>query len=176
LHSAGSSRSGSFSYSAGSSHPGDCSAASSLVHRGGSIPEAGSLLARNGAPLAARHSIDALKVFLFLSRNGVRCFYSPYSLPLAGNSDYRRVIDAALDDARHMVVVTSSRANVDSEWVQAEWGLFIKEKRSGHKTGNIMTVTTGGLEHSKLPASLRYYETLNMDTRKLEMLLPYLRG
>ena len=48
-----------------------------------------------------------------------------------GSSDYRKEIDRALDASKHMIVVTSKKEHVESSWVEAEWGLFINEKRSG---------------------------------------------
>jgi len=52
-----------------------------------------------------------------------------------GNSDYRREIDRALEQAKHLIVVTSRKEYVESKWVEAEWGSFINEKRSGRKDG-----------------------------------------
>ena len=56
----------------------------------------------------------AREVFRFLSSRGIAAFLSDVSLPELGSSDYRREIDRALDEAHHMVVVTSSREHVES--------------------------------------------------------------
>jgi hypothetical protein len=98
------------------------------------------------------------------------------SLPRLGSSDYRKQIDRALEQAYHIIVVTSSRENVESPWVEAEWGLFINEKRSGRKNGNIITLLAEGLSPVILPPSLRYYEVLNLNTAGLTRMLDYVRA
>jgi hypothetical protein len=115
----------------------------------------------------------AEEVHRFLTESGVRAFFSHVSLPELGSSDYRREIDQALDDAHHMVVITSSRDNVLSQWVEAEWGFFINEKRSGRKPGNLITMVVGSMDISDLPPSLRYYEVINYAPEVFEKLLRY---
>lgn len=116
---------------------------------------------------------SARKVFEFLESHGLAVFLSDKSLPSLGSSDYRKEIDRALDQAKHMVVVTSSTENVVAPYVEAEWGLFINEKRSGHKLGNLVTLVAGDIGPSDLPASLRYYEVLPLRPESLERLLHY---
>ena len=88
--------------------------------------------------ISARHSDYeyATQIYRFLGSRGLAVFFSEESLPQLGSSDYRREIDRALDEAQYMIVVTSSTENVQSSWVEAEWGFFINEKRSGRKSGN----------------------------------------
>jgi len=117
---------------------------------------------------------SATQVFRFLSSKEIRVFFSRESLPELGSSDYRKKIDEALDEAEHMVLVTSSRTNVNSPWVEAEWGLFINEKRFGRKTGNLLTLIAPGLSINELPASLRYYEVLTLESQSLERLIKFL--
>jgi hypothetical protein len=119
---------------------------------------------------------EAKQVYDFLSARGLDVFFSDRSLPALGDSDYRDVIDHALDESEHMVVVTSSRQNVESPWVKAEWGFFINEKRSNRKTGNLITVVSRGLKPSDLPPSLRYYEVLECKQTGFERLIRYLKS
>jgi len=114
-----------------------------------------------------------LQVHNFLTTRGVRTFFSQESLPQLGDSDYRKAIDRALDQAQHMVVVASSADNAQSPWVEAEWGFFINEKRSGRKTGNLITLTVGALRAPQLPPSLRYYEVIPLGPGALEKVLRY---
>jgi hypothetical protein len=102
----------------------------------------------------------ANQVYEYLTGLGVRTFFSQESLPELGNSDYRKEIDKKLDEVQHMVVVVSSVEHAKSPWVEAEWGFFINEKRSGRKKGNLITVTVGSLRPGELPASLRYHEVI----------------
>ena len=115
----------------------------------------------------------AEKIFELLVQNGVQAFFGRRSLPELGNSDYRRVIDDKLDQCTHMIVVASSRENAESPWVEAEWGFFINAKRSGEKTGNLITVTVGDLQPRQLPPSLRYYEVIPFDPGRHEVILRY---
>ncbi len=112
-------------------------------------------------------------IYFYLVKNNVPVFFSQESLPEIGNADYRKEIDKNLDNAYHMIVVTSSKENVMSNWVEAEWGFFINEKRSGKKAGNIITVIVGSLQPKDLPPSLRYYEVINWDESNLEKILRY---
>ena len=116
----------------------------------------------------------AARVYEFLTASGVSTFFSQESLPQLGVSDYRREIDRALDEAEHMVVVTSSAEHAQSPWVEAEWGFFINEKRSGRKRGNLVTVVTGALRPGDLPPSLRYYEVIRLEDG-LDTLVRYLK-
>jgi TPR repeat protein len=115
----------------------------------------------------------AREVFQFLKSHGIAVFLSDESLPELGSSDYRKEIDRALDQAEHMVVVTSSLQNVEAAWVEAEWGFFINEKRSARKTGNLITLVTGNLQPRDLPPSLRYYEVLPFQPDAFEKLMRY---
>jgi hypothetical protein len=92
-----------------------------------------------------------------------------------GNSDYRREIDRALEQAKHLIVVTSRKEYVESKWVEAEWGSFINEKRSGRKDGNIIVLLAGSMQIGDLPISLRSFETRFLDNSKtLDQILSYL--
>lgn len=115
----------------------------------------------------------AEQVYDFLMSHGVATFFSKVSLPETGNSEYQKQIDHALDACKHMIVVTSSIANVNSSWVEAEWRLFINEKRSGNKTGNLVSVVVGDLKPRDLPASLRFYAVIPFKPQLLAQILPY---
>jgi uncharacterized protein YegL len=117
---------------------------------------------------------SAQQVYSLLKKNGYNVFFSDQTLPHMGKSDYRREIDRALDLAKHMVVVTSRKEYVESKWVEAEWGSFINEKRSGRKQGNIITLITGSMCIEDLPGSLRYYEVLPLEHALLDKILRYL--
>ena len=112
-------------------------------------------------------------VYEFLCRSGMRCFFSDESLPQVGSSDYGREIDRALEEAEHLIVVTSSKENADSGWVRHEWNSFLIEKRAERKSGNLVTVTVGSLEPASLPWSLRSYEVVPIEN--LERVLRYVR-
>ena len=115
----------------------------------------------------------ANQVYKYLTDLGVRAFFSQESLPELGNSDYRKEIDKKLDEVQHMVVVVSSVEHAESPWVEAEWGFFINEKRSGRKKGNLITVTVGSLRPGELPASLRYHEVISFNDEAFAKIARY---
>jgi clan AA aspartic protease (TIGR02281 family) len=105
---------------------------------------------------------DAKKVFDLLTAAGNNPFLSEVSLQKGGDADFRRVIDKALEDATHLVVVCSSRRNIESPWVEAEWGLFLNLKRSGRRRGNIVNVLGGGMSANDLPIALQNYQAISL--------------
>lgn len=116
----------------------------------------------------------AEEVYTYLTANDYNVFFSQQTLPFVGNSDYRKEIDRALDNAKHMIVVTSKKEYVEAPWVEAEWGFFINEKRSGRKAGNIITLIAGSMQIGDLPGSLRYYEVRPLDPGTLDTILNYI--
>jgi hypothetical protein len=104
----------------------------------------------------------------YLNNMGKRVFFSEKSIPAIGNANYRSMIDDALDNAYHMVVIGSSRENIRSPWIQHEWGFFVNEINSGRKKGNIITLIHGSLQIADLPPSLRNYEVIPFSENQFE--------
>jgi hypothetical protein len=122
----------------------------------------------------SRDSAIARLVYDFLTANRKRVFLSEVSLQALGNADYMRAIDAALEQAKHLVLVASSVENLTSGWVEAEWRVFINEMRSGRKNGNFVTVVSADLQPSSLPMAVRYYEVIPMTKNYLAHVLTYI--
>lgn len=97
----------------------------------------------------------AHQVFAYFEKHGIKCFFSDLSIDNSGQAEYKRVIDAALDACEHLVVVTSSTANAEKQWVRYEWDTFTVEKLSGRKTGNLITFVFGEINPALLPLTLR---------------------
>lgn len=108
-----------------------------------------------------------------LTAAGKRVFFSPDSLPRKGSTDYMKVIDDALEGSRYFILFGTKRENILSSWVEAEWRLFINEKRSGRKSGNFLTAIGGDLSPTELPLSLRYYEVIPAEGNYIERVLRY---
>jgi hypothetical protein len=115
----------------------------------------------------------AEELFTFLQSKNLNVFLSSESLPKLGNADYRKAIDHALDQCRHMIVVGSKVEYLSSSWVEAEWGFYINEKRAGRKSGNILTVVTSDIAIEDLPASLRYYQVIFFEKENFEQIAAY---
>ena len=117
----------------------------------------------------------ARQVYDVLTQSGYKPFLSEVSIEESGTTDYHKAIDAALECATHFIMVCSSRENMESPWVEAEWRLFDGYKRSGKKRGNIVPVLCGDLTSEDLPMALSRYQALSMeDPRWSEKLINYL--
>jgi hypothetical protein len=118
----------------------------------------------------------AKRLYDFLIEHRLSTFLSEVCLPKLGSADYMKRIDDALDRCRHMVLIASSVEHILSSWVEAEWRVFINEKRSGRKTGNIVTVVVGITDIGSLPISLRYYEVIPYVPDGLDTVLPFVQA
>lgn len=116
------------------------------------------------------------QLYDFMTSKDIPVFFSDRSLPKLGKSDYRHAIDEELEKAYHMAVVTSSRANVGKGWVEAEWGLFINERRSGYKKGNLVVFIVAPAQPRDLPPSLRSFEVIPLGMDGFGKALPYFRS
>jgi hypothetical protein len=117
----------------------------------------------------------AKTLYDFLVAHGLSVFLSEVCLPKLGSADYMKRIDEALDRCRHMVLIATTVEHILSSWVEAEWRVFINEKRGGRKAGNFVTVVVGITDFSTLPISLRYYQVIPYAPDKLSELLPYVQ-
>ena len=61
-----------------------------------------------------------------------------------------------------MIIIASKPEYINSPYVQSEWRTFIEEKRTGRKTGNIVTITEK-LQISSLPIGLRQFESFDFE-------------
>jgi len=102
-------------------------------------------------------------VFDFLAESGYRPFLSEVSIAECRTTDYQKTIDAALESSEHLVLVASSRSNIETPWVEAEWRSFESLKRSGKKRGNIVPILCGDIKVDELPLALSRYQVLSMD-------------
>ena len=116
----------------------------------------------------------AREVFEYVEANNFRAFFCEESIRRSGIADFRNEIDEALDAAQHIVVVASSSENISRNYVKAEWGLFVNEKRCGRKSGNVITVMLGEVTIEHLPIALRQFNVLRWNDETKQDLLAYL--
>lgn len=70
-------------------------------------------------------------------------FWSKKSLPRLSKSEYSLAIDAALESAKHFVVVVSDLKYLDAEWIKYEMDVFHNEIKEGRKkNANFVIVAT----------------------------------
>ncbi|WP_431240970.1 DUF5919 domain-containing protein (plasmid) [Mycolicibacterium aichiense] len=104
-----------------------------------------------------------------LASRGVSTFFSPVTLAASARSDYSRAIDEALDQARVLVAVGTSRENLEASWVRYEWESFINDQRSGVRADGTLYSLTQGCTPNDLPRALRQYGSF--DASELERLV-----
>jgi hypothetical protein len=97
----------------------------------------------------------ARKVYAALMGRGIATFFSEESLAEVGKGLFSKAIESALDSARVLILVASCREHIESRWVEAEWGSFLEDVRSGHKEGELFILSCGDLKPADLPMFLR---------------------
>jgi hypothetical protein len=105
----------------------------------------------------------AEQVYDFLEDSGYSPFLSSKSLYAVGTTEYQKVIDAAMEEAVHLVIICSAKEYITSPWVESEWRMFESDRRSGRKWGNIAPILCGEMSPSDLPVSLRKYSAISID-------------
>lgn len=110
--------------------------------------------------------ILAKEVYEFLTDQGYNVFFAQTSISEAGDTVYKKTIDAALDNATHFILVTTDVAHLESKWVDYEINMFQNEKLSGRKAGNIVTIADPEITVGQLPISLRVYQILSLNAYK----------
>ena len=93
---------------------------------------------------------------------GRKVFLADAELRKKGVAVFGEVIDEALDSADHLILFASKAEFAQTTYVKNEWRLFLEEKRSGRKEGNILTVLKG-VELASLPISLRQFQSFEFD-------------
>ncbi len=101
----------------------------------------------------------AKEVYDSLMGKGVGVFLSTESLEQLGESDYKKAIDDALDDALIVVAVGTSLENLNASWVRYEWDSFYNDILSGVKPQGKVFTYVEGLLPTQLPRSLRQTQT-----------------
>ena len=113
----------------------------------------------------------AKKVYDLLDSHGYRVFLSEVTLPAVSNADYTSEIDKALDSADHLILIADRTDKINSGWVKYEWNSFLNEKRSGRKTGNLVTLLSDNIQIGDLPYALRQMEVIQFSD--MERILNY---
>lgn len=100
-------------------------------------------------------SKHAHAVYQALRAIGLKVFFSEESLAEEGHGNFSKSIETALESARILILVASCGEHVKSRWVEAEWGSFLQDLRSGNREGEIFILSCGNLRPADLPIFLR---------------------
>ena len=116
---------------------------------------------------------QARQVFEFFTSQGLRVFFSRESIPTLAQADYMKAINEAIDKARHMVVFSCSAEGFAKPWVEREWSMFLNEKLSKRKSGNIVVMHAGNINVSDLPIALRSQQVIGLSQDGLREALQF---
>ena len=105
--------------------------------------------------------LRARAVYDYLTRKKLKVFLADKELRKKGSAEFGKVIDEALDSAKHLIVFSSNPEYVKSSYVESEWRTFIEEKRSGRKEGNVITILDN-CDISSLPITLRHFQSFGL--------------
>lgn len=73
----------------------------------------------------SRDAEIARQLYDILSEKGLRVFMSEVTLKNRISQEFEPIIFRALHSAKHFILVGTSKANIDSNWVRNEWSRFI---------------------------------------------------
>lgn len=98
----------------------------------------------------------ARDVYKFLTSKGFRVFFADEKIREIGKSDFTLVINEALTQSKHFVLVISSMEYLHSHWVWREWSGFfnmtaLKEKE---ERGQMLNILCGNMTQKDLEALL----------------------
>jgi len=99
-------------------------------------------------------SIAAQELYIHLTEQGYRVFFSRESLRGKVGEKYEPYIFNALSTAKVMLVYGSSADYITSTWLKNEWTRYEKRLQAGEKKPNSLIVACDGFSPSELPKVL----------------------
>lgn len=105
----------------------------------------------------------AEELYKTLTKNGINVFYSKIILQEEGVAAYKNAIETALDEARVLIAISTSKDYINSEWVTYERESFHNDILSGRKTDACIVPYLKNIYGNDVPRSLRNYQTFQID-------------
>lgn len=129
-----------------------------------------------------RETIDCSKaenLYYKLKQIGYQVFFSKITLANRGGDDYEPIIYTALDAAKIMLVIGSSKENFEAPWVRNEWNRFLDMMQT-NRNKKILPIYFGDMTPEELPSALCGIQGFDIDTQRgvdrvlsrVEQLLP----
>ena len=106
-------------------------------------------------------SIEAQELYIHLTNQGYRVFYSRESLRDKVGEKYEPYIFNALSTAKVMLVYGSSAEYIKSTWLKNEWHRYYKKIVAGEKHQESLIVACDGFSPSELPTILSSRQCLD---------------
>ena len=105
-------------------------------------------------------SVLAQDIYERLSEKGYRVFFSRITLEEKVGTEFEPYIFAALNSAKVMVVVGTSRQNLDSVWVKNEWGRFLALMKKDNS--KVILPCYKDIDPYEMPEGLAVLQSYNM--------------
>lgn len=110
-------------------------------------------------------SIVAQELYIHLTEQGYRVFFSRESLRGKVGEKYEPYIFNALSTAKVMVVYGSSAEYITSTWLKNEWSRYEKKIESGEKAQGSLIVAYDGFNPADLPKALSSKQCIDARSR-----------
>lgn len=112
-----------------------------------------------------KDSIAAQDLYIHLTEQGYRVFFSRESLRDKVGEKYEPYIFNALSTAKVMLVYGSSAEYITSTWLKNEWTRYEKRLQTGEKKSNSLIVACDGFSPSELPKALSSMQCMDATKR-----------
>lgn len=117
----------------------------------------------------------AKELFEKLSNLGLNTFFSDESITQMGVSDYKRLIDDKLDEAKLLIVVSTTPDNCQANWVRYEWDTFYQDILSGRKDGELISYLDSN-DISSFPRTIRTRQVYEKRSNGISNLLTFVKA
>ena len=120
-----------------------------------------------------RDSFIASDLYKEFANRGITAFFSNVKLLELGAATYKKSIEAALDDAKILIVIGTDLSYLETEWVTYERDSFHNDILSGRKPDACIIPYLGSIEGTKIPRCLRGFETFNVDEHDVKAVVDF---
>ena len=117
----------------------------------------------------------AKEVYGKLRSYGINVFFSDQSLIKVGQADYKHLIDSYLDDAKLLIVVSTSADNCNSNWVRYEWDSFYNDILSERKDGALISYLDTD-DIGQFPRTIRTLQVFNKKENEIDALVDFVKS
>lgn len=126
----------------------------------------------NGDGSRTKDSVYAQEIYDALTKEGYRVFFSRITLEDKIGTAYEPYIFAALNSAKVMLTVGTSRGNLNSVWVKNEWSRYLALIKAGED--KILIPVYSDMDAYDLPDEFSYLQSL--DRNKVGFMQDLIRG
>lgn len=108
-----------------------------------------------------------------LHSRDIPTFFSDATLLTLGQSIYKRAIDEALETTKVMIVISTNKDFLESQWVKYEWESFHQDILSGMKRNAQIVPYFSHMTREQTPRSLRDFQTFQIGTHDVAVVADF---